>query len=77
MSKQKAKTSSELYTEPEMAAMIRMSRSNARVLRLKGNGPPWIRIGHRYLYPARGLALYIKSLPTGGHVPAPKTGAGT
>jgi Helix-turn-helix domain len=53
-----------MYTEEEVAAMIRVSLSQLRKWRMKGNaksadGPPFKKIGRMVRYPAKALEAYI------------------
>jgi hypothetical protein len=53
-----------MYTEEEVAAIIRVSLSQLRKWRMKGNarrvdGPPFKKIGRMVRYPANALNAYI------------------
>ena len=59
------------YLSPEMVSVIRGLRRNTLAQeRRRGKGPRWVRDGRRILYPARDLAAYLRSLPSGGGTPA-------
>jgi len=56
----------EMLDETEVAGLLGMSVWTLRSWRSKGRGPKFVRVSNRCRYPARDLALFIKSLPTGG-----------
>lgn len=56
----------QMLSETEVAGILRMSVWTLRSWRCKGRGPRFIRVSNRCRYLARDLAVFIKSLPTGG-----------
>lgn len=53
-----------MYTEEEVSVIIRVSLSQLRKWRMKGNsrrfdGPPFKKIGRMVRYPAKALEAYI------------------
>jgi len=53
-----------MYTEEEVSAMLRVSLSQLRKWRIKGNkgrvdGPPFKKVGRLVRYPERALQAYI------------------
>jgi hypothetical protein len=66
-----------MLNETEVAGLLGMSVWTLRAWRSKGDrGPRFVRVSNRCKYPARDLALFIKSLPTGGGAAAQPGGGG-
>ena len=64
---------SELLKAKQTAELLGLKVNTLAHWRLKGIGPPWLRIGgHRVAYPARELSTWIQSQPRGG-APADKS----
>jgi hypothetical protein len=68
----------EMLDETEVSAILGLSVWTLRSWRSKGDrGPRFIRVSNRCRYPARDLAVFIKSLPTGGGAVAQSVGGET
>ena len=65
----------ELLTPKQTAELLGLKVNTLAHWRLKGIGPPWLRIGaHRVAYPARELSTWIQSQPRGGASAAKREG---
>lgn len=56
-----------LLSDREVSVVTGAARSTLAKMRLRGIGPPWVRIGVSVRYPEDALRDWMKSLPrTGG-----------
>lgn len=59
-------TLEDLYTEPETADILRVSRLTLRKWRISGNGPRHTKMGKRVLYRASEIERYIEERTSSG-----------
>ncbi len=51
-----------LWTEKELAAVVRLSPAKLQKLRREGDGPAFVRIGSAVRYPVAGVNAWLHSL---------------
>ena len=52
-----------LLTDRDVSAVTGMARSTLAKMRLRGDGPPWVRVGVSVRYPEDALADWMAGLP--------------
>ncbi len=52
-----------LLSDRDVARILRCARSSLQKSRVRGDGPPWVKLGGLVRYRPEDIAAYIASLP--------------